>query len=208
MKSLTVLMTVALLVPSAAMAAPDLFQGKKLYNAYCSACHGLNGKGGGPLAGALAKMPSNLIGDKYQTMEHGELSELVVGYGRGDSLMPKWGDTLTARQLTDVVGYVQKIDEPGMVNAGDAERGKVVYEQTCTACHGADGGGGGILAEMIGAEAADLTGEAVADLTTADIEGFVSDGGGYLMPAWKEVLTPKEIRDVAVYAKSLNTAKK
>lgn len=208
MRLFALLIAFSVSLPTAAMAEPDLFQGKKLYNAYCSACHGLNGKGGGPLASALAKMPSNLVSDKYQNMDHAKFSELVIGYGKEDSLMPKWGDTLSGRQLTDVVAYVLKIDEPGVVDAGDPERGKVVYDQTCVACHGPEGHGDGILAELIGVEAADLSGEALADLTPGDIEGFVTDGGGYLMPAWKGILTPKEIRDVAVYAKSLNHGKK
>jgi mono/diheme cytochrome c family protein len=34
--------------------------GASMFNAYCASCHGLDGKGGGPAAKALAKAPADL----------------------------------------------------------------------------------------------------------------------------------------------------
>jgi mono/diheme cytochrome c family protein len=85
---------------------------------------------------------------------------------------------------------------------GDARaRGAQVYSKYCALCHGQSGKGNG--------RAAGLQKKPPANLTTSRISGderlaIIQRGGAAMnrsasMPAWNEVLTAKEIADVAVY---------
>lgn len=72
-------------------------RGQELYRGYCATCHGLVGKGDGPMAGFITKSPTNLtqlsknnqgvfpINRLYQSIEGGE----VAAHGTRD--MPVWG---------------------------------------------------------------------------------------------------------------------
>lgn len=48
-----------LLLPVSAL-AESLSAGERLYNLHCAACHGPDGRGGGPVADALAQVPTDL----------------------------------------------------------------------------------------------------------------------------------------------------
>ncbi len=47
-------------VDQAPMKRTQASDGAGMFNAYCASCHGLDGKGGGPAAAALAKAPADL----------------------------------------------------------------------------------------------------------------------------------------------------
>lgn len=73
-------------------------QGKELYRQYCSACHGLDANGQGPLATVLTPPPPNLtlLGDKYGfPLPKARLAEFIDGRrevrAHGSSDMPVWG---------------------------------------------------------------------------------------------------------------------
>jgi mono/diheme cytochrome c family protein len=66
--------------------------GEALYRRYCASCHGVNGKGDGPVAGALTSPPTDL------TRIHTSVPELMQQIdGRrtirahGTAAMPVWG---------------------------------------------------------------------------------------------------------------------
>jgi mono/diheme cytochrome c family protein len=72
--------------------------GKEMYLAYCAACHGREGKGNGPVAGALKVPPSDLTG--LSKRNHGKFPSIQVVNvitGRagvpehGSEEMPVWG---------------------------------------------------------------------------------------------------------------------
>jgi mono/diheme cytochrome c family protein len=75
--------------------------GKLMYTSYCAPCHGVDGRGSGPVASALKQQPTDLTvlaknnGGKFPSshiatvLEYG--SELPV---HGTAQMPVWGPML------------------------------------------------------------------------------------------------------------------
>lgn len=81
---------------------PTSSGGAELYMRYCAACHGKDGKGGGPAAKAMKLPPTDLTtlakrnGGKYPAIQ---VSSSITGDGKivpahGSSEMPVWGEIL------------------------------------------------------------------------------------------------------------------
>jgi mono/diheme cytochrome c family protein len=100
--------TAAVLLVCVAMAAADGdgrnktargASGRETYNAYCASCHGLSGKGDGPVASALKTPPADLTtiarraGGRFpaiRVFQSIEGSAMVAAHGSKE--MPVWGD--------------------------------------------------------------------------------------------------------------------
>ena len=74
-------------------------------------------------------------------------------------------------------------------SGGDAAAGQMVFAENCSVCHGATGMGGN--------GGPDLTTQPKAKTLNGSIEQVTEGGGG--MPAFAELLSTKEIEDVAAY---------
>jgi quinohemoprotein ethanol dehydrogenase len=72
---------------------------------------------------------------------------------------------------------------------GDPTAGKTIYAENCSVCHGATGGGGN--------GGPSLKGSPKAKSLNGTIEQVTEGGGG--MPAFAELLSTKDIEDVAAY---------
>jgi mono/diheme cytochrome c family protein len=105
-------------VPSAAWAG-DAAAGAMLFNANCSSCHGISGKGDGPVGAALTPSPRNFtIGDfAFDADESGTKGEdtdltLVITNGAmkygGSPLMAPW-PTLSEAQIGDVIAHIRSL---------------------------------------------------------------------------------------------------
>lgn len=90
-------------------------RGREVYNHYCAICHGEDGQGNGFNSSQLAVPPRNFADSEFWKQTTGERVAQVIrdgGPGIGKSvLMPAWGRTLTARQLRDVVAFLQTLPE-------------------------------------------------------------------------------------------------
>jgi mono/diheme cytochrome c family protein len=101
--------------------------GPEMFRAYCAACHGVDGKGGGPAAPALKRAPTDLT--KLAKKAGGEYPRFrVSNVIRGDNAipshgsqdMPLWGDvfrdlkrdetmvTLRVHNLTEYIATLQE----------------------------------------------------------------------------------------------------
>jgi mono/diheme cytochrome c family protein len=82
----------------AAAAEPAAASGQALYQQYCSACHGMDAKGDGPVAAALKKKPMDLTriaARRGGTFPAAAILEMVdgrnVAIAHGSREMPVWG---------------------------------------------------------------------------------------------------------------------
>ena len=77
----------------------DSIQGPDLFKAYCSSCHGFDGKGKGPMASSLKVPPADLT--RISIRNHGvfpmaRVEKIIAGEeqppsGHGSREMPVWG---------------------------------------------------------------------------------------------------------------------
>ncbi|SLM48930.1 exported protein of unknown function [Nitrospira japonica] len=83
---------------------------------------------------------------------------------------------------------------------GDVAKGKVLFERNCAGCHGAEGKGNGY--KLLGPDPADLTSRRTAAKSDGELLKTIHDGKPN-MPAWKNLLSDEQARDVLVYVRTL-----
>ena len=99
----SVVVAILLCLPTTATAAEPESPGKTTYTRYCSACHGRDGKGEGPVANWLTAKPTDLTqlaknaGGEFPMIK---VIQAIDGTStvraHGDSDMPVWGDRFRA----------------------------------------------------------------------------------------------------------------
>lgn len=80
-------------------------RGRKLFEENCVSCHGLTGRGNGPIAARLETLPADLAAMAGQHPD-GDFA-WKIAEGRG--VMPAWKKILSEKQIWDVVNYLQKV---------------------------------------------------------------------------------------------------
>ncbi|MGA2702849.1 MAG: c-type cytochrome [Isosphaeraceae bacterium] len=86
---------------------PLLLEDRSIYLGRCATCHGLEGRGDGPIAGSLLGPPVGNISDGK--WKHGGKPEEVLGViskGVEGTRMAGWGLVLEPSQLRAVTAYV------------------------------------------------------------------------------------------------------
>ena len=137
--------------------------GRSVYDAKCSSCHGIDGKGDGNAAALLSPRPRNFTTGifKFRSTESGSIptdDDLMrtVQNGLHGTAMPDWEPFLHGDSLKAVIEYIKsfsprfKSEKPRFVQTGPAvpsssssiAAGKRVFAKLqCAACHGIDGQG-------------------------------------------------------------------
>ncbi|HXF92757.1 MAG TPA: cytochrome c [Nitrospiraceae bacterium] len=91
-----------------------------------------------------------------------------------------------------------------LAQPGDLNRGKAIYEQRCVVCHGPEGRGDGVQAPFLSPRPASLISAATSVKTDQELLRIIANGKPRTaMPAWKDVLSEEEQRDVLRYIRSL-----
>lgn len=86
--------------------------GKEMYQAYCASCHGIDGTGRGPAAGALKQAPTNLTRlakSNGGTYPMASVQQAILGdtstMAHGSKEMPVWGPVFSSGSFSK--SYVQ-----------------------------------------------------------------------------------------------------
>jgi len=129
--------------------------GRDSFDRYCAPCHGLSGRGDGPVAVELKTRPADLT--RLATRSNGSfpadrVSAFVTGTGRalpahGTAEMPVWGPTFRAfeadarvrERIKNLVAYLETIQQ--RTSAPDSQ-GAQLFRAHCASCHGPTGTGG------------------------------------------------------------------
>ncbi|MGZ6317191.1 MAG: c-type cytochrome [Anaerolineales bacterium] len=90
--------------------AASISRGAELYSINCSACHGVNGKGDGPVAAFLEpKKPIDFTGPIGQSLSDGAIF-ITITEGRPGA-MPPLNENLLVRERWDVVNYIRELQK-------------------------------------------------------------------------------------------------
>jgi len=163
--------------------------GVRLFANNCAVCHGADG--GGNFGIPNLTDSDWLYGGDPQTIKH------TLVHGRQGN-MPAWGPILGEDKVTYVSEYVLKMSGQEHDSAL-ATLGEPVFQQNCTACHGANGAGNKTLG------APNLTDATwLYDGSRAGIMHSVRVGLDNAMPAQQELLREEKIHILAAYVYSLS----
>jgi len=106
------------------LTAAPISSGPRMFQAYCSTCHGADAKGNGPMAKSLKAQPKDLTllashnGGKFPADKiMGLLGNMPGTEAHGSKEMPVWGDLLRAVErpeavklrLSNITSYLQSI---------------------------------------------------------------------------------------------------
>ena len=170
-------------------ANPLVVKGLAVYNEInCAYCHSINGVGGA-IGPDLSNIASKLTKDQITT--YLQNPDLMVP----NTLHPKL--QFTPDELNALTAYLETLG-PIIPYSPQAPQ---LFAQNCAACHSINGVGG--------TAGPDLSREGA--LRSIDfLDSFITDSksvnASSTMPAFKNILTPDQIRDIAAYLYSLKGA--
>ena len=188
-----------------AAAKANIMMGKRLFNSYCAVCHGNDGKGMGPMAAKLQteNPPADLTGDKYQSKTVDDLLNIIQGYNRSDSAMPKWENVIPEGNMRALAEYVLSLTQTDVRLRGDERMGREIFRLSCVSCHGPQGDGGGVLAKLLKVKMINYKEKPLTSIPDDELIKIITKGKGEFMPGWEGTLTSEEVKDVAAYVRSL-----
>ena len=188
--------------------------GRDSFDRYCASCHGVDGRGGGPVASALRNRPPDLttLARREGGFPRERVFDFVEGTNRlslthGSGDMPVWGrtfrglessDARTRARLANLVAYVESLQvfEPSApARTAEPMSGAQLFRTYCASCHGENAAGGGAISAQLRTAVPDLTtfsarngGMFPAERVRQMIEGRgPAAHGDRSMPVWGEV---------------------
>lgn len=176
--------------------------GAAVFGDNCGPCHGKGAQGavGYPNLNDDDWLWGGTLDAIHETILHGIRS----GHDEArDMAMPKFGqdDMLKPAQIADIAQYVLSLSGKAADDAM-AKKGKELFAENCSACHGEDGKGN------IEMGAPNLTdGIWLYGGSPEQIAKSIETGRGGVMPAWTGRLDPATIKMLTVYVHSLGGGK-
>jgi mono/diheme cytochrome c family protein len=86
-------------------------KGQELYLANCAACHGVDARGGGPLAGTTQIRPPSLVSGHLSQHTDGDVFYWITNGLPGG--MPAWATKLSDTDRWNLVNYLRSINGRG-----------------------------------------------------------------------------------------------
>lgn len=83
----------------------DSGKGKALYEKLCVACHGMEGKGDGPMGKALVPPATDFTSATSKKKSVAELQR-TIEQGKAGTAMPAWKGQLSSNDVADLVAYL------------------------------------------------------------------------------------------------------
>jgi S-disulfanyl-L-cysteine oxidoreductase SoxD len=90
--------------------AVSIENGKRLFNTYCTPCHGPGARGDGPVARKFVP-PPDLTLEVFRKRPDGFIYETIRS---GGPLMPAQGEALSSKDRWDVVNYLRSLQQKGV----------------------------------------------------------------------------------------------
>ena len=194
---------------------PPAYEGRRLFVSYCQLCHGVGGKGDGPLAKAMKIEPADLtttVRSRSDTILRkiitGEGRQTITGRDRHNLLseaMPEWKDVFSDDQINALIAYLRFLSNKKHDLMGDPEVGMRLYAKYCQVCHGDEGDGNGIMTNLIGITPMDHTNPNETNrLDNETLVKSILDGKGRFMPAWRGILSRSDVEALVSYIRLLS----
>ncbi|MFK5895297.1 MAG: c-type cytochrome [Pseudomonadota bacterium] len=194
---------------------PPAYEGRRLFVSYCLLCHGVDGKGDGPLSKVMKITPADLT-TTVRARSDTILTKIISGNGRQtitgrdrhnilSDAMPKWKDVFNAEQIKALIAYLRFLTNSKYALMGDPEVGMKIYQKYCTVCHGEEGEGDGIMTELMGIGPMDHTNSNETNrLNNQQLVKSILDGQGRYMPAWRGIISQSDIEALVSYIRLLS----
>ncbi len=195
--------------------APTAYEGRRLYVSYCQLCHGVDGKGAGPLAKAMSISPADLT-TTVRSRSDTILTKIITGEGRQtitgrdrhnllSESMPEWKSVFDESEVHALIAYLRFLSRTRHDLMGDPEVGMKLYKKYCQVCHGETGEGDGIMTQLMGITPMDHTNPNVTNsLDNAELVDSILDGKGKFMPAWRGILDKSDVEALVSYIRLLS----
>lgn len=186
-------------------------EGRALYQSVCWTCHGVGGRGDGPVAATdTAGVPQDFVAGDYAALSMDELVSRFEASITGDGVDPDHPhmqsvvELLKPDRFRTALSYIPVLAYPSGI-PGSALTGMELYETRCAACHGDQGDGQGYAADALKiVKPADFRSDTL--VAEGDWDGLfnrIRDGGrtvhGSSMPPWGAALSDTEIWDLVAY---------
>jgi cbb3-type cytochrome c oxidase subunit III len=213
--SIVLLVVVVLNISDVLANPPAAYEGRRLYVSYCQLCHGVDGKGEGPLAKVMEISPADLTTTVRSRSERilikiitGEGRQTITGRDRHNLLseaMPEWKDVFDESQVRALIAYLRFLGRAKHDLMGDPEVGMQLYQKYCHVCHGEEGEGDGIMTRLMGIEPMDLTNpNETNSLSNDGLVRSIMQGKGQFMPAWHGILSQDDVEALVSYIRLLS----
>ncbi len=194
---------------------PPAYEGRRLYVSYCQLCHGIDGKGDGPLARVMQITPADLT-TTVRSRSDTILMKIITGEGRQtitgrdrhnllSEAMPEWKDVFSESQVRALIAYLRFLGRSQHGLMGDPEIGMQLYQKYCQVCHGVEGDGDGIMTNLMGIMPMDHTNpNETNSLDNEELVESILDGMGRFMPAWRGILSQADVEALVSYIRLLS----
>ena len=203
------LLFIGLTGASQAVAAPvattpgKQMQPAAIYHNYCSVCHGDRGDGRSRAQGSMIPPPKDFTNPGVAHTLTREQMIVAVTEGKSGTAMTPWKSQLTKKEIEGVVDYVRTTFMPA-ASSDRTNRGRVVYAEYCSVCHGERGDGRSRAMGSLMPPPRDFTNAASkADLSRERMIKSVTFGRPETaMVGFKSQLSEKDIQAVVDYIRT------